>query len=419
MLIATNITSLIATSSMLLFFFYFTYSLNDNKNYIKFIGSFILTITLSITCYLLSENSIMSLGSVMITNVIVFTMMERKNILEYIFMTLYFILLKLLSYTIVTWFMFLLAHEVVFPIYYTIDLSDLLLLVFLLCTAKQFKKYLFKIRDYTAFYIAIHIILILLYLSYLVTIFRKGELVIESSIEIILISILVILIYKMINKVLAVEKENNLITLHNEELRFNQKNYDNIITNMNEVKKIKHDMNHMLLSLMEYYDNQQYDELHNCLLKQLNMIHDTNNLINTRNQSLNLILSTHIAKIKKEKIEFISSDFEGDVHIDKIDFYVLLGNLLDNAIENCTSESIKKIILDIYTNGDDLVINIKNTSIQNPLVENPYFSTKKNDSENHGFGMNSIEKIVKKYNGKIVYDYSYNYFLINIELKNE
>lgn len=55
----------------------------------------------------------------------------------------------------------------------------------------------------------------------------------------------------MVNRILSIEKENYLVKLNNEELKFNKKNYENIITHMNEIRKIKHDMNHMLLSLLE------------------------------------------------------------------------------------------------------------------------------------------------------------------------
>lgn len=81
--------------------------------------------------------------------------------------------------------------------------------------------------------------------------FQNSSLPLESSIEIVLITILVMLIYQMVNRILSVEKENYLVKLNNEELKFNKKNYENIITHMNEIRKIKHDMNHMLLSLLE------------------------------------------------------------------------------------------------------------------------------------------------------------------------
>lgn len=419
MLMATNIPSSIAISFMLLYFFYTIYSLNKCKNLIKFVLSLLFLIFISITCYYVFESGLINLCFLSVMNIIIFKIIEKENILEYIFISLYFIFIKLLSYVIVAWIMNLISYEVIFPIYYTIYLSDILLLILLLCTVKLFKIYLFKIREYTVFYVAIHIILILLFLSYLITIFKKGELLIESSIEIFLITVLVFLIYKMISKVLLVEKENYLIKLHNEELRFNQKNYDNIVNSIHEIKKIKHDMNHLLLLLLDYCENKNYEKIHNVLVSQLKFLNDAYFLIDTGNQSLNLILSSQISKIKKENIEFISNTFDEEIHIDKIDFYVLLGNLLDNAIENCTSQSIKKILLNIYREDQYLIINIKNTSLHNPLLENPQFCTTKVDSSNHGFGIVAIEKIVKKYNGMIIYDYSYNYFIINLKLVNQ
>lgn len=132
---------------------------------------------------------------------------------------------------------------------------------------------------------------------------------------------------------------------------------------------------------------------------------------------MNLILSSQLSKIKDKNIEFIANQFDDDIPMDKVDFYVLLGNLLDNAIENCTSKSIKKIILDIYKESNDFIIDIKNTSINNPLIDNPNFDTTKADY-GHGFGMRSIVSIVNKYHGEISYDYSFRYFSVQIKIKS-
>lgn len=411
-MLETNNISFITLSLMLLSFFYYVYSISIKENLIKFIGSVLVLSSVSIISSMFIHNGLLSiciLGLCLI-------LFKHDRLLEYLFISIYFIFLKVLTYVIMTWGINIFIYDLVLPIHDIVYGSDLLLCIFLLLTRHLFKGYLMRIKEYTAFYLGIHSVLTLIYLSYLITIFKKGSLPLESSIEIVLITILVMLIYQMVNRILSIEKENYLVKLNNEELKFNKKNYENIITHMNEIRKIKHDMNHMLLSLLEDCEKKDYESLHNHINNQLHRINETQT-VDTGNASLNLILASQLSKIKGKNIEFISSQFDDNTPMDKIDFYVLLGNLLDNAIENCTSKSIKKIILDIYKESNDFVIDIKNTSINNPLVDNPNFNTTKEDC-GHGFGMRSIMNIVNKYYGEITYDYSYRYFSVQIRIKS-
>ena len=411
-MLKTNNISFIALSLMLLSFFYYVYSISIKENLIKFIGSVLLISSVTIISSMFIHNGLLSiciLGLCLI-------LFKHDRLLECLFISIYFIFLKVLTYVIMTWGINIFIYDLVLPIHDIVYGSDLLLCIFLLLTRHLFKDYLMRIKEYTAFYLGIHSVLTLIYLSYLITIFKKGSLPLESSIEIVLITILVMLIYQMVNRILSIEKENYLVKLNNEELKFNKKNYENIVTHMNEIRKIKHDMNHMLLSLLEVCEKKDYESLHNHINNQLHRINETQT-VDTGNASLNLILASQLSKIKGKNIEFIASQFDDDIPMDKIDFYVLLGNLLDNAIENCTSKSIKKIILDIYKESNDFVIDIKNTSINNPLVDNPNFNTTKGDCS-HGFGMRSIMNIVNKYHGEITYDYSYRYFSVQIRIKS-
>lgn len=412
MMLEINNISFITCSLMLLSFFYYVHSISIKENLIKYIGSVVLLSSVSIISSMFIHNGLISICILGLCLVL----FKQDSLLESLFISLYFIFLKVLTYVIMTWGITIFIYDLVLPIHYTIYGSDILLCLFLLLTRHLFKNYLTRIREYTTFYLGIHSVLILIYLSFLITIFKKGSLLLESSIEIVLITILVILIYQMVNRILSIEKENYLVKLNNEELKFNKKNYENIISHMNEIRKIKHDMNHMLLSLLDDCEKKDYESLHNHINKQLHRINDTPT-IDTGNASLNLILSSQLSKVKDKNIEFITSQFDDDIPMDKVDFYVLLGNLLDNAIENCTSKSIKKIILDIYKEDHDLVINIKNTSIHNPLVDNPNFNTSK-EGRGHGFGMRSIMNIVNKYHGEITYDYSYRYFSVQIKMRN-
>ena len=51
-------------------------------------------------------------------------------------------------------------------------------------------------------------------------------------------------------------------------------------------------------------------------------------------------------------------------------------------------------------------------------MENNKFITTKKDNQNHGFGLKSIDKIVKKYNGDIKISTNNNIFEINIILQD-
>ena len=86
--------------------------------------------------------------------------------------------------------------------------------------------------------------------------------------------------------------------------------------------------------------------------------------------------------------------------ITSIDCCVLLGNLIDNAIEACEKVSDKKYIrLYIGLYKKQLYISITNAT--NEVVrkfDEEYITTKRG---NHGHGLKRINKVVEKYNGYI------------------
>ena len=245
-MLETNNISFIALSLMLLSFFYYVYSISIKENLIKFIGSVLLLSSVSIISSMFIHNGLLSiciLGLCLI-------LFKYDRLLECLFISIYFIFLKVLTYVIMTWGINIFIYDLVLPIHDIVYGSDLLLCIFLLLTRHLFKGYLMRIKEYTAFYLGIHSVLTLIYLSYLITIFKKGSLPLESSIEIVLITILVMLIYQMVNRILSIEKENYLVKLNNEELKFNKKKCEtkinqnvqkktNLKTSLNNLEKIE------------------------------------------------------------------------------------------------------------------------------------------------------------------------------------
>lgn len=88
--------------------------------------------------------------------------------------------------------------------------------------------------------------------------------------------------------------------------------------------------------------------------------------------------------------------------IQDLDLISIVGNLLDNAIEAAEKvEKNKYVICKMYmgNEGHLLVMEFYNSYVL-PLIKERerYISTKRN-SENHGIGLHTVEKLVEKYGG--------------------
>lgn len=124
--------------------------------------------------------------------------------------------------------------------------------------------------------------------------------------------------------------------------------------------------------------------------------------IYTDNMAINSILISKM-KIAEEKGIKIGLDLKmnTDIKISNIDICVILGNLLDNAIEACSIiNGYKYIELKIVSEFDKLIIKISNNTNSYLNEVNGKFLTTKNNRV-HGIGLIQVDNTVKKYNGYI------------------
>lgn len=119
--------------------------------------------------------------------------------------------------------------------------------------------------------------------------------------------------------------------------------------------------------------------------------------------------------------------FDAGVHIpkdmkcDSMDMVIILGNLLDNAIEACEkTEDNKEIKLVINYSLRNLFITIENT--YNGRLDNTKKTgdrlelpkTTKSDFIHHGIGLQNVKNVVKKYNGEMSWTAKDNVFKVEI-----
>lgn len=120
-----------------------------------------------------------------------------------------------------------------------------------------------------------------------------------------------------------------------------------------------------------------------------------------QNTVANTVLLYFAQQAKNEHIDYIvKTDIPQEITIADTDLSVLLGNMIENALEACkaASGSCKKIIVRASFSNDSLCITVDNT-FNGTLKYNPegmLVSTKHNRS---GLGTQSIKSIAEAYGG--------------------
>lgn len=96
------------------------------------------------------------------------------------------------------------------------------------------------------------------------------------------------------------------------------------------------------------------------------------------------------------------------------DIYSFFENSLDNAIEAVlkANKEDRTIIINVVTKGSFVVVHIENYCIQDVKFENGLPQTNK-DKTFHGYGIKSIARVVKKYNGSLAFRLENNIFSLN------
>jgi len=174
-----------------------------------------------------------------------------------------------------------------------------------------------------------------------------------------------------------------------------------------ELRRFKHDLNNIRIGVSKLVAEGNYDMA-------VKMLDNTNeNIYDTANELLkfdtgNGIVDALLAdKQNKALVANTGILFDGAVPPDGIsatELCVLFGNTVDNAIEACNkiTENIQKNI-DIVCKcrSGFMFLDITNPVNEDVEISNNVVRTTKEDNSKHGFGLYSLNKIVKNHDGEI------------------
>ena len=235
-----------------------------------------------------------------------------------------------------------------------------------------------------------------------------------------LFNIIILEIYSKISENFIMEKEKAVYTQQMNITAINTEEQKKVMENFH---REKHDWINELIVLkneIEYENKaavlQNIDRIiQNCQSGEI--------VSDTGNKCIDALINTKYATAKEKGIEFILKIFiPEELPIDQCDIGIALGNVLDNAIEATekSNSSVKKIEIAMGIKKEALILVVKNPMAGSLRKDKDgkLLSTKE-DSKKHGYGINSIIRVTRKYNGDVIIEEEEGQFVITVTMNLE
>lgn len=206
--------------------------------------------------------------------------------------------------------------------------------------------------------------------------------------------------------------QNDLIEKHCEE-----------VENMyRQMRGWRHDYKHHIQTMKAHLLMGQYQELDEYLGELDTDLAEVDTILKTGNVRIDAVLNSKLAVAKAKGIRVnAKAVVPGQLGMKEVDLCVILGNLLDNAMEACDRQSenniaTEKQFIRVYIEvlREQLYIYVSNTMADDiRRAGGQYLSVKRGS---HGFGLMRIDRVVKKYNGYLNRQYEEGVFATEIML---
>ncbi len=171
-----------------------------------------------------------------------------------------------------------------------------------------------------------------------------------------------------------------------------------------EMRGYKHDFHNHLQTLKSYLDAGDTERAREYVLELDKHLMNVDTLLKTGNVSLDAILSAKIAQAKSEGVAVtVKANVPDGLTVSDLELSIIVGNLLDNAIEACRAAQGDKFIrLFLGMKGKMLYFSMLNAAGAKLKKSGTLFATGKSGA--HGFGLRRAEAIIKEHGGWVKYN---------------
>ena len=223
----------------------------------------------------------------------------------------------------------------------------------------------------------------------------------RNTLILFLINIGAFLIYFIVTQLILEQNRNLELTERNHWLATQNLQYEYLRAKITDARRAKHDVRHHIALMQRYLRAGDYAALESYLEQYQQSLPDDDLPAFCENTTVNTVLAYFAQRARAAGVSFTAKgnlpDFPG---VDETDLTVLLGNLLENALDACAAETgaQKKVSVLLRTDPCTIWIAVDNTfsGTLKPDRKGSYLSSK---HPGRGVGLLSVQAAAEKYGG--------------------
>ena len=187
------------------------------------------------------------------------------------------------------------------------------------------------------------------------------------------------------------------------EIELQYQYYENISNQFTEIREYRHDIRNLISAAEMVISDKTYYEAGKEMLETLKERAENLSVpLICENPIVNAVIWQKSKEAEEKNIDFrVNISKNERLEIERTDICSVVANLLDNAIREAENHDDSFVEISARTDIGMVLIEVKNTS-DKVIGENIMPETTKTEGC-HGYGMEIVDKIAKKYNGSFIF----------------
>lgn len=222
--------------------------------------------------------------------------------------------------------------------------------------------------------------------------------------------------YILLHSLIRSESMEAELKILNEQIFFQKNKYQQLSEAYKNIRSFIHDTKKHLFYIENCVNEEKYDLIIPYTKSTMVDLESRYCKINTGNLVIDSFVSNIVLQAEKHGIEFTSTlKFDNTtIPLDDYHMTIILGNLLDNALNACLNQNTGTIHLAIQTIERTFTIHITNTFI--PSKDTPKHKNYDEFDFIHGYGLKNVKEAAKAYDGFCIIDCVKNLYSVTVIL---